>query len=164
MFLLRAGVTLALIQMVFSNEPTANYPTAHQEHIEVEEVSEEAEMQAYFETFEGMTNLLCVFAEAGNQGYIGMRKVEAVIINRTDSELFPDTIEGVCKQKYQFSSYPYGWEKWKIKALESDECKRAIWDEMHERSDTRIMFFRTGYYSAYGTPAYKYKDHYFSYL
>ena len=102
MFLLQAGVTFALMQMVF-----ANHPTAHQEYIEVvEEVSVEDEMQAYFETSEGMTNLLCVFAEAGNQGYIGMRKVEAVIINRTDSELFPDTIEGVCKQKYQFSSYP----------------------------------------------------------
>lgn len=164
--LLRAGITVALMELVFCPPPTI---TAHQEYIEVE-IVEEAEvmdetdkMSEYFETQEGITNLLCVYAEAGNQGYEGMRKVEAVILNRRDSKTFPDTIEGVITQKYQFSSYPSGMEKWMGKALASEECKQAIWDEINARSDTRIMFFRTGRYSEYGTPAYKYKDHYFSY-
>jgi hypothetical protein len=50
MLLLRAGVTIALMQALFMN-----HPTAHQEHIEVEiEVDQDQEMQEYFETQEGV--------------------------------------------------------------------------------------------------------------
>lgn len=166
MLLLQAGVTFALMQMVF-----ANHPTAHQEHIEVEiEVDQDQEMQEYFESQEGFDFLRCVYAEAGNQGYKGMRKVAAVVINRSEEEGFPDTVLEVVRERhkyrgrwvYQFSSCPDGWAKWENKAIESEDCKKAIWDELHERSETDILWFRTGHYPAYGKPKYKYKDHYFS--
>ena len=163
MLLLRAGITIALMQAVF-----LNHPTAHQEHIEVEievdqdQEMQDQEMQEYFETQEGFDFLRCVYAEAGNQGYKGMRKVAAVVINRWEDEGFPDTIEGVLKQRYQFSSYPDGWKKWEYDAIESEDCKRAIWDELNERSETDIFWFRTVHYPAYGKSKYKYKDHYFS--
>lgn len=159
MDLLRAGITIALMQMILNP-----CPTAQPEAVEVvEEVSIEDEMQVYFETHEGNMYLECVYAEAGNQGYEGMRKVAAVIKNRQEGKNYPDTIKGVITQKYMFSSYPDGMKKWANDAHDSDVCKQAIWDEINERSDTKIVYFRTGHYSEYGTPAYKYKDHYFSY-
>ena len=102
----------------------------------------------------------CTFAEAGNQGYTGMRKVAAVVLNRVNSDQFPDTITEVITQKNQFECVSNG----SIYRLgPSEECFDAVRDELKERSDTDILFFRTGHYSDYGTPAYKYGDHYFSY-
>lgn len=41
-------------------------------------------------------------AEAGNQGVKGMELVMAVVLNRKESEDFPDTIEEVIYQPHQF--------------------------------------------------------------
>lgn len=161
----RAGAVIALTEAIFLPQPTI---TAHQEHIEVEiveEVDESDKMSEYFETHEGNMYLECVYAEAGNQGYKGMRKVAAVIKNRQEGDDFPNTIEKVITQKlktYMFSSYPDGMKKWANDAHKSDVCKQAIWDEINERSDTEIVYFRTGRYSDYGTPAYIVGDHFFS--
>lgn len=47
-------------------------------------------------------------AEAANQGYEGMLKVMTVIINRTESNEFPNTIFEVVSQKNAFESYTNG--------------------------------------------------------
>lgn len=44
-----------------------------------------------------------VRSEAGNQEMIGKRLVADVVLNRIDSETFPDTVEGVIRQDGQFS-------------------------------------------------------------
>jgi spore germination cell wall hydrolase CwlJ-like protein len=44
-----------------------------------------------------------VYYEAGNQGYEGKVAVANVIMNRVDSEAYPDTICGVVTQPNQFS-------------------------------------------------------------
>lgn len=153
-----AGVTLALAMML------AN-PVLEEPIEPVETIEEPNEMKEYFETDEGELFLKCVYAEAGNQKYEGMRKVACVILNRKEGSDFPDTIEGVITQKlkvYMFSSYPNGIKKWEKEALKSDTCKQAIWDEINERTDTEIVYFRTGRYSDYGTPAYIVGEHYFS--
>lgn len=44
-----------------------------------------------------------IFCEAGNQSYAGKLAVGIVIMNRKNSGNFPNTVEKVIKQKFQFS-------------------------------------------------------------
>lgn len=61
-------------------------------------------------------------AEAGNQGVDGMALVMKVILNRVESNLYPDNIYDVIAQKGQFESYFNGnYEK----SMPSDECVEA---------------------------------------
>ena len=62
-------------------------------------------------------------AEAGNQGEDGMWLVMSVVLNRRDSEQFPDTIKDVIYQKSQFSTVSNG----AINKVEiSPECHMAL--------------------------------------
>lgn len=49
-----------------------------------------------------------VMAEAGTQGSYGQQLVTSVIINRMNSERYPDTLEGVITQKHQFQPVSNG--------------------------------------------------------
>jgi len=102
--------------------------------------------------------LICktVQAEAGNQDLQGKRLVAAVIINRVDSPVFPNTTEDVLSQKNQFSTY---------NLLNSTtptwQDRLAVEMETETRSNTEVFFFRTGRYGT-GTPMFVHGDHYFS--
>lgn len=103
----------------------------------------------------------CVEAEAGNQGLMGKRFVVDVILNRVDSEIFPNDIKSVISQKGQFSVYGNG----RINRTEpSEETYEAIRLELEHRTDDQILFFASGKYNKCSTPAYKHGDHYFGYL
>ena len=124
------------------------------ENIQVDDLEEEL----YYDSLEMLA--ICVMAEAGNQDFDGMRMVADVILNRVDDPDFPDTIEGVISQKYQFSSYwDGGMEKWNVP---SEEVYRACRMELEQRSWPELLFFKEGGYGKYGTPAFKHGDHYFS--
>ena len=45
------------------------------------------------------------YLEAGNQDLVGKRLVVSVILNRVDSEEFPDTVSEVLSQENQFTTY-----------------------------------------------------------
>ena len=49
-----------------------------------------------------------VMAESGNQGSYGQQLVTSVVINRMQSEKYPNTITGVITQKHQFSPVSNG--------------------------------------------------------
>ena len=101
-----------------------------------------------------------VEAEAGNQGETGKRLVADVILNRVDDPDFPDTIEGVISQKYQFESFwDGGMEKWQPTEETIEICR----EELEDRTDYKVLFFTAGEYNPYGTPAFIHGDHYFSY-
>jgi len=103
----------------------------------------------------------CVEAEAGNQDLNGKRLVADVILNRVESPRFPDTIEGVISQKYQFTTY---WDGSMNAITEpSEETFEAVRMELNERLDENILFFTAGDYNTYCTPAYRVGDHYFGY-
>lgn len=103
-----------------------------------------------------------VYAEAGNQDAMGKRLVADVILNRVASDAFPDTVEGVLLQKNQFTCVSTG-AIWCY--TPDEETKEAVHGELVLGSmDPEIVFFQAGGFSAYGTPAYKYGDHYFSTL
>lgn len=99
-----------------------------------------------------------VYAEAGNQGLYGQQLVVDVILNRVDSPRFPNDLISVLNQPCQFSVVGSGsiWTK-----TPTEETYEAIMLELEERQDYDILFFCAGGYN--GNPAYKYKDHYFSY-
>ena len=104
---------------------------------------------------------ICVESEAGNQDLYGKRLVVDVILNRVDSDRFPDTIEGVISQKYQFTTY---WDGSMGRVDEpSPETYEAVKMELESRTDDSILFFTAGNYNTYCTPAYRYGDHYFGY-
>ena len=65
----------------------------------------------YAETIDGLTeyekDLICriAFREAGNQCEEGQRAVMEVILNRVESDVWPDTVEEVLSQPHQFSTW-----------------------------------------------------------
>lgn len=120
---------------------------------------EEMQEQQYFDSLEMLA--ICVEAEAGNQDLIGKRLVVDVILNRVDSDEFPNDIESVITQPYQFSSYSDGHMDAVYEP--SEETFRAVQMELENRTDDKILFFTEGKYNPYCTPAYQHGDHYFGY-
>ena len=102
---------------------------------------------------------ICVQAEAGNQPLIGRRMVVDVILNRVDDKDWPDTIEGVITQRYQFTSY---WDGGMDRVYEPDELTiKAVQMELEKRSYPGLYYFTAGGYGKHGTPWKKVGDHYF---
>lgn len=101
----------------------------------------------------------CVQAEAGNQGLLGKRLVVDVILNRVDSDRFPNTVEGVISQSGQFSVYPSMMKH----ADPDEETYQAICMELANRTDHDILFFSAHRYNSCCTPAYQHGDHFFGY-
>lgn len=126
---------------------------------EVETVGDALEDETFCDSLE--TLAICVEAEAGNQDLYGKRLVVDVILNRVDSDRFPDTIEDVISQKYQFTTY---WDGSMDRVTEpSPETYEAVRLELESRTDDAILFFTAGNYNTYCIPAYRYGDHYFGY-
>lgn len=99
-----------------------------------------------------------VQAEAGNQSLIGKRLVARVILNRVDSEVFPDTIEEVLSQEGQFTTYRY---LNKVNPTWQDQL--AVKMEIESSLNDEVIYFRTGRYGC-GKPMFRNGDHYFSSL
>lgn len=112
----------------------------------------EANKSGEYSQYEMALMAKVVHAEAGNQDDVGKRLIVDVILNRLDAEEFPNTIEGVVTQENQFAMY----EWYTIDDL------NAVTDEIVDRTDKEIVFFRRGHYHSIGEPAYQYGDHFFS--
>lgn len=114
--------------------------------------------EKYYDNLEELA--VCVEAEAGNQSLEGRRMVVAVILNRVDAPEFPNTVKDVIEQKGHFTSF---WDGNMARIKEPSELSiQAVQLELKERKYKTILFFRGGHYSKYGTPAWKFEDHYFS--
>ena len=101
----------------------------------------------------------CVEAEAGNQGLLGKRYVTDVILNRVDSDKFPNTITEVINEPRQFSVVSDGRIN---EVVPTEETYQAIQLELENRLDDTILFFRTEHYHIGYTPCFQHEDHYFS--
>ena len=132
------------------------------------EVSEEdLAYQIEFEDYMGELELLAnlVEAESGNQDLKGKRLVADVVLNRVESDRFPNTITEVIYQDYQFSTVLDGAlerASWHI-SDESFEAVRLEALESEERLDEDILFFTYGDYNPHCVPGYQYGAHYFGY-
>ena len=98
----------------------------------------------------------CVQAEHGNGDEIDKRLVVSVILNRLESDLHDfrnmDTIEKVIKAPCQFAVADYY----------TLETMDAVYKELKERTNDRVLWFRAGNYSQWGSPLFSYHNHYFS--
>lgn len=95
-------------------------------------------------------------AEAGNQDLDGMRLVCDVVLNRVDSNRFPNTIEGVLFQSGQFTTAKRLREQTPSKMV-----REAVDMELSgKRLDSTSLFFARGPITHEGL--YQHGDHYFS--
>jgi N-acetylmuramoyl-L-alanine amidase len=67
-----------------------------------------------------------VYAEADGEPYVGKVAVAAVVLNRVRSPLFPDTIEGVVYEPWQFSCV----RNWMFNSYPSQDSIRAAEDAL----------------------------------
>ena len=91
--------------------------------------------------------------EAGNQSELGKRLVIDTILNRVESPEFPNTVIDVVNQPGQYcspSKYP------------PDGIYQLVAEEMINRTDDRVLWYRTKRYHSYGDPIIQEGAHYFS--
>ena len=98
-------------------------------------------------------------AEAEGECEEGKRLVIDTILNRVDSEYFPDTVYDVVYQKSQFSSM---WNGRVDKCYVQDDICELVREEIKKRSNYEVMFFTAWNYGKYGTPMFQVENHYFS--
>ena len=141
---------------------------------DTEELEREWEEQIEEEIIAGQIEMLAqlIEAEAATEDYHGKCLVADVVLNRVESDQFPDTIEEVIFQYktrksdgedcYQFATVKYGAYDdagWFI----SDDSFKAAYEEYYaeQRTDDVALYFTAGEYNKYCTPMYKYGNHYF---
>lgn len=125
------------------------------------EVDDTAEQIAEEEHQAELELLAClVYAEAGIEDLHGKRLVVDVVLNRVDSDRFPNTITDVIYEKNQFSTVTDGALERAYREV-TQECYDAVALELEERTDSNILFFTAGGYNSYCTPMYQYKNHFF---
>ncbi len=99
----------------------------------------------------------CVEAEAGNQGELGKRYVICCILNRFETGNYSN-IRDVINAPGQFACVVNG----DIDSPVKQENIDLIYDELQNRTNSEIKYFRTGSYHTFGTPCFQYEDHFFS--
>ena len=105
--------------------------------------------------------LISLFTMADAEGLFDVVKILVIdtILNRVDSEHFPDTVYEVIYQPNQFSSMWNG----RVDRCEvrKDICG-LVYEELESRTNYDVVFFTAGEYSAYGVPMFQVGNHYFS--
>lgn len=102
---------------------------------------------------------LVTMAEAEGECEEGKRLVIDTILNRVNSEYFPDTVYDVIYQKSQFSSM---WNGRVDKCYVRDDICELVREELKQQSNYEVMFFTAENYGRYGTPMFQVGNHYFS--
>lgn len=152
----RTVVVIVMIMLAALNR----WPMVAMAQEEPQSVGQGADYEMPISNEEFVTLAALVFAEAGNQDYVGKKLVVDVVLNRVDDPRFPNTIMGVIYQKGQFGPVANGSLKRAFNQV-TEECYEAVIDELVNRVDDEIIYFNTGGYQ-WGTPCYKYGAHYFS--
>ena len=102
-----------------------------------------------------------VEAEAGNQGLLGRKLVADVVLNRIDSDIFPNSLEEVIFQDGQFTCIKSGlFDKagWNVSEL----SYQAVKEEVQNRTNRKVLYFSRGK-SPYADYHFKEEDHWFGY-
>ncbi len=105
------------------------------------------------------------YSEAGIESDECKRLVIDTVLNRVDSEHFPDTIEDVIYQPKHFTPMWNGWFEECSEELSPDELDslcEMVREELEERTNSDVLFFTAGEYSTYGEPMFIVDHTYFS--
>ena len=136
---------------------SASSETIEVESYAVEEYASEYTLQ--YSQDEIYTIAKVCLAEAENQSEYGKRLVISTILNRLDSGIYGSTVYDVIYAPYQFEVTMNG----RLDRVEPDEYMMdLVKQELMNRSNYDVFYFRTNYYSEYGTPMFVDGDHYFS--
>lgn len=102
---------------------------------------------------------LVTMAEAEGESDYGKRLVISTILNRVDSEYFPNTIKEVIYQPNQFTSM---WNGRADRVEITPDVLELVKSELQERTNYEVMFFTAGSYGQYGEPMFQVENHYFA--
>lgn len=102
---------------------------------------------------------LVTMAEAEGECEEGKRLVIDTILNRVDSNSFPNTVYEVVYQPSQFSSI---WNGRVDRCYIDDSIYQLVMEELRDRKNYDVIFFTSGKYGNYGTQMFKVGNHYFS--
>lgn len=98
-----------------------------------------------------------VWYEAGNQDMYGKQLVVDTILNRVESDSFPNSISEVIDQRGQFTTAK---KAHKLAGNALIECYGAVISQLEERENYEVMYFSRG--RGCGKYLFKYGDHCFS--
>lgn len=102
---------------------------------------------------------LMTMTEAESEPEVGQRLVIDSVLNRVDDPHFPDTIHNVIWQPHQYC----GMESPRIdQCWVKEELVQLVREELKNRTNYDVVFFRTQRYSDYGVPMFQVGAHYFS--
>ena len=102
---------------------------------------------------------LVTMAEAEGECEEGKRLVIDTILNRVDSDSFPNTVYEVVYQPSQFSSM---WNGRVDRCYIDDYICQLVIEELRNRKNYDVIFFTADRYGNYGTPMFQIGNHYFS--
>lgn len=142
------------IEVSINEEERSYIPAA----VEVEELSDNSE-EAGLSKEDIDLIALVTMAEAEGESEYGKRLVIDTILNRVDSEHYPDTVFEVIYQPSQFSST---WNGRIDRCYVMDDMCQLVREELQERRNYEVIFFTAGEYGKYGTPMFQEGNHYFS--
>lgn len=134
-------------------------------HEDYEEISEEERESIIFDETSLASEedvaliALVTMAEAEGECEEGKRLVIDTILNRVDSEYFPDTIYDVIYQPSQFSSM---WNGRVDQCVVREDICQLVREELRQRTNYDVIFFTAGKYGKYGVPMFQVGNHYFS--
>ena len=157
------GEDVAAISKAIVVEKTEPVITVSQEESipiaveETEELTTEAIPEMSREDVELIA--LVTMAEAEGECEEGKRLVIDTVLNRMDSEYFPDTVYEVIYQPNQFSSM---WNGRVDRCEVREDICELVYEELESRTNYDVVFFTAGEYSAYGVPMFQVGNHYFS--
>ena len=90
-----------------------------------------------------------VLAEAEGEPEMGKRLVIDTVLNRLESEDFPNTVYDVVYQPYH---YDPAWDGRIDLFSELDDAFKLVVDEIHNRTNSEVLYFRTDKFHEFGTP------------
>lgn len=103
--------------------------------------------------------LVCL-GEAEGESELGKRLVIDTILNRVDSERWPNDISDVCWQRGQYCCLHNGRCGSKLKARITDYIRSLVIEEMNNRTNNEVIYFNGAGFN--GSPVLKEGGHYFS--
>lgn len=103
-----------------------------------------------------------VWAEAGDQDFIGQRIVADCVMNRVRSGAWPGTVADVIYQPGQFSVVGNGRLSQGFSCANGDNYEAARLALSGDHYDTQVIYFSM-YYCANGVFAYQHGDHFIGY-
>ena len=100
-----------------------------------------------------------VLAEAEGEPEMGKRLVIDTVLNRLESEDFPNTVYDVVYQPYHYDPV---WDGRIDLFSELDDTFKLVVDEIQHRTNSEVLYFRTDKFHEFGTPMEQVGNHYFS--